>query len=314
MHATDQTPRGDRGHHPGSCLRRLRAHRLGARSGALVLALLLALIAGLTGCDDREKRTVAHINKAVRELNQGNSLQAKGQLKQALKVDPNSHDANFYLGFLKLKDDEARQALNHLKLATKTDPTHAEAWLHLARAYFELGSYGDAQHALNKLFKRDPGHPNGHYLEARIALKRKEKDQADRALRAAIKGDPGFAPAYLLLSQLYTDVGAYEPAMKVLNEGLRFSSEDVKLMEALGLAWLDMGEPSVARGVLKIAVQSPSADYTVHLNYAASLLQTGAREEALQELRKYMLLGQNRARKSDLRMAARMLLRLKRGR
>ena len=47
---------------------------------------------------------------------------------------------------------------------------------------------------------------------------------------------------------MYTDVGAYELAMKVLNEGLRFTPEDVGLMEALGLAWLDMGEPTVARG------------------------------------------------------------------
>lgn len=276
------------------------------------LLSVLLILSVLAGCDDRAKRTVEHVNRAVRELNQGNGLQAKGHLKHALKIDPKNHDANFYLGFLKLKGDEAREALSHLKIATQTDPEHAEAWLHLARAHFELGSYRDALNALNELFKRDAGHPNGHYLEARIALKRKEKDGADRALRAAIAGDPGFAPAYLLLSRMYTDVGAYELAMKVLNEGLRFTPEDVGLMEALGLAWLDMGEPSVARGVFKIAVQSPRADYTVHLNYAAALLQTGARAEATQEIRKYLLLGQNRANKGDLRMAARMLIRLKR--
>ncbi len=279
-------------------------------AGALLVSLLM--VASLGGCDDRAKRTVGHINRAVRELNQGNSLQAAGHLKHALEIDPQNHDAHFYLGFLKLKAEEPREALEHLKVATQTDPRHAEAWLHIARAHFELGAFGDSLHALNELFKLDAGHPNGHFLEARIALKRKDKDGADRALRAAIAGDAGFSPAYLLLSRMYTDVGAYEPAMKVLNEGLRFSPEDVNLMEALGMAWLDMGEPSVARGVFKIAVQSPRADYTVHLNYAAALLQTGDREEATAEIRKYLLIGQNRANKADLNMAARMLIRLKR--
>ncbi|HAN32465.1 MAG TPA: hypothetical protein DCQ06_12790 [Myxococcales bacterium] len=272
----------------------------------------LVLCAALTSCDDTERKTVQAVNKAVYEFQVGNALQARGHLNRALALNPKHHDARYYMGVLALKDSDPKLAVQHLKVATQTDANHPDAWLNLARAHFELGSNKASLAAIDVLHTLDPGHPNGHLLLARMAKQKQDRQAQDRALRAAIAGDAGFAPAYLMLSRLYTSVGAHQRAMAVLNEGLRFHPNETSLIEALGLCWLDMGEARLARDVLKSAVNSPRADYSTHLNYAAALLQLGEGQIAKQELRKFLILGRGRASQSSLKMAARILRRLMR--
>ena len=279
----------------------------------LALHLLGAALVCMSACDDTERRTVESVNKAVYEFQVGNTLQAKYHLKQALKLSPRNHDANYYLGTLAIKDNDHKLALKYLQVATETDPKHPDAWLHLGRAHFAQANVKAAKEAMTKLHALDPGHPNGHFLLARMAKQREDRAAQDKHLRAAIAGDAGFTPAYLMLSRLYTAVGAYQQAMAVLNEGLRFRPNATALIEALGLCWLDMGEARLARDVLKSAINSPRADYSTHLNYAAALLQLGDRETAKGELRKFLILGRGQANKAKLRMGARILRQLMRG-
>lgn len=272
-----------------------------------------SLLCGLlAGCDTEDKHIVELVNDAVLLLDSGNSVQARGKLKAVLELDAEDADANYYLGFLLLRDGEANQALPYLKKATERDPARPEGHLDWARAHFETGDSDAALLALGPLFALDAGHPNGHYLAARVAKKKGDREQMDKALRAAIAGDPGFAAAYLMLAQLYAQVGAYKAGLEVLNEGLKFAPDEIGLQEALGLGWLDVGRPDRAREVFAIAVQNPRADWTTYLNHAAALLQLGEKELAAKELQRALLVGRGRGDKAALEGAAKMLMKLKR--
>lgn len=278
-----------------------------------VCAAVVTTLAMTSGCDDREKRTVEHINNAVLALNQANYLMAQGQLKKALAINPSDADATFYLGFLQLREGKAKDARKLLETSMATGPLRPDGWLHLARACHQLGDYKASQSALKKLFTLDELHPEGHFLWARIALKARKREVVDKHLRLAIKGDPGHSASFLALGRLYSEVGAYEAGLKVLQEGMRFSPDSIHLQQAYGLAWLDVGRPDRAKDVFAVAEKNPRADYTLHLNYAAALLQLGDKENAIKQLERYLLLGRTRAHKRELTNAARMLIKLKRG-
>ena len=286
----------------------------GSRGAASLGALLVGLVFFAGACDDGDKRVVERINRAVLALNNKNFSNARFHLNKAMEIGEagrNDADVNYYLGFLALRSDDAKTAITHLNVAVKEDPLRPEAHLDLARAHEASGQYRDALTALDGLFALDPGHPNGHLLAARLAQRSKDRTTTNQALRAAIDGDAGFAPGYLMLSRLYNEAGARKEALDVLNEGLRFSPDDLSLQEELGLAWMELGYPDRAVDVFAVASRRAGADYSLHYNYAAALLQVGEREKAVEQLRRYILVGRGRASGAQLEGAARMILKLR---
>jgi len=286
----------------------------GKKLRALPLRWLLAanLVAlSLSACDDSEKRLVELSNQGVEALESDDFARAADLFQKAAKLRPNDADVQYYLGVIALHNEDANRALQHLALSAKADPRRPDVHLSLARALFASKRPEEALPPLRALFAIDPGHPNGHLLEARIALGAEDRETADKALRAAIAGDAGFAPAYLMLSHLYSDVGAFDAARDVLQEGLRFQPDAVELQEALGLAWLDLGRPDRAKVILAKACKHPRAKYAVNLNYAAALLQLGEKEDAMQALRTFILQSQGQGPDPAVPVAAKMLLKLR---
>ncbi len=271
----------------------------------------------LAGCNADQKRFVELSNKGVETLAAQDYQRAEGYFLEAAKLRPHDAELHYYLGTIALRDHRAKDAATRLHEAATLDPKWPDAHLNLARALIEDKRMPEALVALDHLFAVDPGHPNGHLLVAQIALgdghaTAADRRKADEQLRAAIAGDVKFALAYLELSHLYADVGAYEAALQVLDAGLKFSPDSVELQEALGLAWLDLGRPDRARPILEQASNHPRARYGVFLNLAAALLQVGDKPAAIQALRTYIVQGTGQqADQAQLRVAGRMLKHLK---
>lgn len=293
-----------------------RERTAGKKSVTLAVAVATFLpAASFYGCDDSQKRFVAASNQAVEALEHEDYTRAETALTEALQIVPTDADALYYMGTIHTRRQKPKEAAEFLTRAVQAEPTFADAWLHLAKARFDLKDYKGTAEAVAALLKLDPGHPNAHMLEARLALVQTPPDRvaADKALRAAISGDAGFAPAYVLLSQLYGDVEAFESARDVLSEGQRFAPQSVEIQEALGLTWLDLGRPDRAKAVLAAAAAHPKARPGVHLNYAAALLQLGEKEGAIQALRAFILQSQGTEKAGDaaVQTATRMLRHLK---
>jgi predicted Zn-dependent protease len=277
-------------------------------------AILLLAALTMSACDRSEKELVDRVNKAVAALNNHNYSNARRHLEKAHEMGEmgaNDPDVNYFLGFLLLREGKASQARKHLDIAVDGDPNRPDAHLHLARAYEKLGQDREAIASLKGLFALDRGHPNGHLLAARVAQRAGDRDSQDTALRSAIADEPGFAPAYLMLSRLYRRIGAYNESVAVLNEGLRFSPDDIALLEALGLTWMEIGRADRASDVFKVAAQHPAADYSLHYNHAAVLLELGEKNKAIKELRRFIAIGKGRANRAALREAARLLVKLR---
>ncbi len=274
--------------------------------------LLLVLLAACVACQANDKAFVQLSNKAVESLKAEDYTRAEAYLRDAIKLKPNDPDAHYYLGTLAFRQNRAKEAVEHLELAAAADPQWPDAQLALAKALVQEKRLKDALTALHALFAVDKGQPNGHLLAAKIAQESGVRSQVDEELRAAIAGDCTFVPAYVMLSHLYSDVGAYEPARLVLEEGLKFTPDSPELQEGLGLAWLDLGRPDRAQQALENASHLPRARYAVYLNLAAADLQLGDKEAAKQALRTYLVQGSGqKADDPQLQIAAKMLNHLK---
>ena len=216
------------------------------------------------------KRFVELSNEGVTALGRHDDATARTAFREAVKLEPDDPEVNYYLGTLALREDKPEEAVARLTVATAAQPPWPDALSHLAHAQHAAKRSKDAVATLHRLFQVDAGHPAGHVLAGRIALEVADRTSADQHFRAAIAGDAGFAPAYVELAKLYGEVAAYDPARLVLEQGLRFAPESPELLEALGLAWLDLGRPDRARAAFEQATRLANVRYQAYLNLAAA--------------------------------------------
>lgn len=269
-------------------------------STPVILRLLLALgcCAVFSGCDDSEKRFVIASNEGVEALHRQDYSGAEQAFKQASALRPKDSETHYYLGVAAVRDPERLAiGIKHFQDALAIDPAFPDAWIALARAQHEAKQVIPSRDSLNKLFELDPGHPNGHLLRGKIALASNQKVLADQEFRAAIAGDGTFVPAYSLLARLYTDVGAYDAARLVLEEGLRAVPDATELQELIGVAWLDLGRPDRAKMALEDATAKPRVAKSAYLNLANACLQLGDKPAAIQALKTF--LAQSMGQKND---------------
>ncbi len=269
-------------------------------STPVILRLLLTVgcCGSFSACDDSEKRFVIASNEGVEALHRQDYAGAEQAFKQASALRPRDGETHYYLGVAAVRDPERLAiGIKHFQDALAVDPAFPEAWIALARAQYEAKQVVPARTSLNKLFELDPGHPNGHLLRAKIALTSNQKVLADEELRAALAGDGTFVPAYSMLARLYTDVGGYDAARLVLEEGLRLVPDATELQELIGVAWLDLGRPDRAKMALDDATAKPRVAKSAYLNLANACLQLGEKPAAIQALKTF--LAQSMGQKND---------------
>lgn len=112
----------------------------------------------------------------------GNFEKAIGQLKQALKIDPNSKKAYNNLGVVYEKMHQIDKAIEMYKQAIDKASDYAKPYESLARIYIRKGELNDALRVSQKAVKLNPSsfnfyvlgclyYKNGFYHEAESALK-----------------------------------------------------------------------------------------------------------------------------------------------
>ena len=106
----------------------------------------------------------AFFGKALSEFKKGNYQGAIDDLREGLKLKPQSAEATRELGRTLiafgtqlLSDGKIMEALSSFKEAVKVLPDNLEAYLGLARAFFKDGEFMEALDTVRKALKIDPG-------------------------------------------------------------------------------------------------------------------------------------------------------------
>jgi len=108
--------------------------------------------------------------------------EAKKEFEAELKVNPTSPAAEFMLGDLAWRQQNANEAIEHFSKATQFDAGLAEAYLGLGVALNAAGKFADAIAPLKKYTELEPANPAGYYQLAIAYARTGNKPEADRLM------------------------------------------------------------------------------------------------------------------------------------
>ncbi len=108
---------------------------------------------------------------------------AKKELNEELKIDPNNAAAEFVLGETARQAGEWDGAIQHFSKAAKLDEGFQEAYLALGMSLNSAGKFADAIAPLESYVKMQPGDPGGHYQLGTAYARTGRKEEAQREMR-----------------------------------------------------------------------------------------------------------------------------------
>lgn len=119
--------------------------------------------------------------------------QAKAELGEELKINPDNAAAEFILGEIYRRAGEWDPAVEHFSRAAQLDAGFSEAYLARGMSLAGAGKYAEAVASLETYVKMQPEDPTGHYQLAMAYSRTGNKDAAARELelqRKALQKTP----------------------------------------------------------------------------------------------------------------------------
>lgn len=145
-------------------------------------------------------------------------------------------EANHYIQMAKasnakLKSEDAyAQALK----AFSIDPSLKENLMFLGKMYYRDGAYKESIRFLEEYLKTSGDNTaSSHFMMGRAYYKAGMISEAKRALKMALSSDHSFAKASILLAQCYLKENAKPKAIKVLQQGVKNTPQNIELKASL---------------------------------------------------------------------------------
>lgn len=108
---------------------------------------------------------------------------AKNELNEELKIDPNNAAAEFVLGETARQAGQWDDAIGHFSKAAKLDEGFQEAYLALGMSLNSAGQFADAVSPLERYVRMAPADPAGHYQLGTAYARTGHKDEAQREMK-----------------------------------------------------------------------------------------------------------------------------------
>jgi tetratricopeptide (TPR) repeat protein len=192
----------------------------------LSILLMLALLPVVVACDDTAEREAKYLEKGKTSLERGDLSSAKDAFNNALKINPKSAAAYYYLGQVaKAKNDVAR-ALSKYHRALQEDPNFLPALSESGQLFLLLGRLERVEEAVHAIYELVPQHPSGLLLEAGIHLRRRELNQAIDKSKAVLIADPSSLAASTMLALALHYKGQVDEALATLESNEAHAHEN----------------------------------------------------------------------------------------
>ncbi len=133
------------------------------------------------------KLSLRHLNMGTVMKNKGMAEAAQREFLEALKLNPELHEARVKLGCLYLDEGNLDDAITELEAGLEGDPDSVEAEICLARVSAEMGELDEAVMDLKALLFRNGRNSDIHYTVATFLEKQKKYEEAAREYRKAFE-------------------------------------------------------------------------------------------------------------------------------
>lgn len=246
------------------CLKALGAALLAAVLVAAACAAPAASAAGPApepqkhkGSDDKNPQY--QYEKGVIALRYGLTDEAIRYGQLAVSLDPQHFDGWNLLGLAYYAKGEFAQAVEAYEKALAVKPGSADVLRGLGLSYVELKETDKAEAALKKAYEADGAAETAYQLGKLCYNARRFDEALDYALKSIRKNGKN-AGAYNLKGVILNQLNRYAEAAGSFQAGLVLAPGDVNLQVNLGIALLNSGEATKARGVFEAVLPKIDED------------------------------------------------------
>ena len=174
------------------------------------------------------------------------------------------------------------RALEEMKNLAEKDSENARYQLFLGNLYARMGNYEEALTALSKAQELSPGKQQIYFSIADIYFAVGDFEKAAVVLKEAYELDTSYDEAAKHLAVAYIALGEKEKGEAVLME--KFGATIVADKQLLN-AYARVGDYEKVRDIWKLFIAKEPGNPQNHANLAATYLELGEKEKAIEELR-----------------------------
>jgi tetratricopeptide (TPR) repeat protein len=217
---------------------------------------------------------------------EGRILIALGQLDNAsrvigevLRAEPYNKDALFAMGEMEIARGRSSEAVIRYRAALRRYPDDKRVLLSLALVLGSLGQYAEARGYMNRVLAQHPEDYRAFYYAACLDAKQDSLAPAIHNAERALVYRPAFIPAKMLLANLRYRAAQYEEAVRLADELIAASRNNINAWYLKGMAYTRLGRSRDAINTLSGAVAAAPDDEFVRSALEDLLITTTKSED-----------------------------------
>lgn len=169
------------------------------------------------------------------------NIEAAESLSQAIALNPNSFDAQFYLGRVQYALRDYPNSVKSLRAAVKLNPRHGEARFFLGTVLELTGDSSSAMNEYQELLRIEPDSVMGQLGSGALLVKQGKIDDALVALNRAVSLDPNEFEAHWALGRALALKERYAEAAASFEKAVTLAPTRAEAHYQLGLAYKRLG-------------------------------------------------------------------------
>ncbi len=235
------------------------------------------------------ERAASQLRAAAEHLQQGNAEQAIRECKAVLASDPRFPAAHMLLGQAYLAQGSIAmiaEAKGELQQALDLDPGLLWARFYLAKIYIDLGLNEKAKEQLERGLKERPNVPHFLSLLGEVSRKMGDPPASLELNRKALQIDPTMTPAHYYLALAYLDLKQEDTAVSELESSIHSQYVTPEMYIALAALYGKRQRLAEAEDLCRKAIALDASRPEAYLNLARLYNAQRAGDKALQAVRR----------------------------
>ncbi|WDP90167.1 MAG: tetratricopeptide repeat protein [Desulfobacter sp.] len=252
-----------------------------------IIPVFLILSTLIWGCASEQKKTDSYISEAEAYFQTGEYEKALIQLKNAIKLAPESIKAHTLMAKTHLKLKDAPNAYKTLLRLEQLAPEDLDTKLELAGFAILAKDLTQARKRVDFILEKNPDHIKALYLNAGLIAREKALPESMAGIyRRILELDPKQVRAHIALAGIYTAGKETQRAETHLKAARDLDPENLGIYRALYGLYLSQQERDKAEDLLKQLAASMPGKGDAQVMLGSHYLSVGKQDEAVAVLEK----------------------------
>jgi tetratricopeptide (TPR) repeat protein len=230
----------------------------------------------------------AHAQLGLERAYRGASVQAEGDLRRAIDINPKYPDLHYHLARVYIQKGEYQQAVSEFETALALNPRYARALFELGMLRYRMGERELGMEMVSRAVDIEPGYSNKLYREALAAHKTRHWNKTLSKLEELSETNVDDISYHFRLGKDHYKRGDYQSAIGDFERALSIQPGYADIRNWLGLAYLAAEEPSKALIEFSRALEINPNFIAARINAGAAFTKLDCLEEASQCYRRVL--------------------------